>query len=207
MIGNYNEQTEKDCPQGESCQYYPPETPETITLAQRDDDLWFARLPSNGFAGCEVNIVRTAETYERDAKALVGHSVAEIMRRLGVVNGNWVAYSKVDGKYISDSKTREPHYAALQAHGIVPQSSEPETCAPSASANESRNGTAGVTELCTSSASVISSRKVTRNATTGLTEEYLQDHPEEDRSVPVGFVCKTLEDCKRCAIAFADAVG
>lgn len=41
----------------------------------------------------------------------------------------------------------------------------------------------------------------------GLSEEYLKEHPEDDLSVPVGFVCKTLDDCKRCAIAFSAAVS
>ncbi len=37
----------------------------------------------------------------------------------------------------------------------------------------------------------------------GWTEEYLQEHPEEDLSLPVGFETKTWEDVKRMAIAFA----
>lgn len=45
------------------------------------------------------------------------------------------------------------------------------------------------------------------HTTSGWTEEYLKEHPEEDLSVPVGFECKTLEDCKRCAIAFAESVS
>jgi len=44
-------------------------------------------------------------------------------------------------------------------------------------------------------------------ASSGLTEEYLKDHPEEDRSLPVGFKAETEEDCKKMAIAFADSVS
>lgn len=44
-------------------------------------------------------------------------------------------------------------------------------------------------------------------ATSGLIEEYLKDHPKENRSLPVGFVAKTDDDCKRMAIAFADSVA
>jgi hypothetical protein len=44
-------------------------------------------------------------------------------------------------------------------------------------------------------------------ATSGYIDEYLKDHPEADRSLPVGFVAKTLEDAKWMAIAFADAVS
>jgi hypothetical protein len=42
--------------------------------------------------------------------------------------------------------------------------------------------------------------------TSGWTEEYLEEHPEEDRRVPVGFEVKSLEDAKRVAIAFAESV-
>lgn len=41
----------------------------------------------------------------------------------------------------------------------------------------------------------------------GWTDEYLKEHPEEDISLPVGFVAKTLDDCRRMAVAFAEAVG
>ena len=39
------------------------------------------------------------------------------------------------------------------------------------------------------------------------TEEYLAEHPEEDLSLPIGFTAKTLDDAKRIAIAFAEAVS
>lgn len=41
----------------------------------------------------------------------------------------------------------------------------------------------------------------------GWTDTYLSEHPECDLSFPVGFVAQTLEDCKRMAIAFAEAVA
>lgn len=41
----------------------------------------------------------------------------------------------------------------------------------------------------------------------GWTDEYLAEHPEEDLSLPVGFVAETLEDAKRMAVAFAAAVS
>ena len=44
-------------------------------------------------------------------------------------------------------------------------------------------------------------------ASSGLVEEYVKGHPEEDLSLPVGFKAKTEEDCKRMAIAFSDSVG
>ena len=44
-------------------------------------------------------------------------------------------------------------------------------------------------------------------ASSGYTEEYLKEHPEEDTSLPVGFEAKTEEDAKKMAIAFADSVS
>ena len=44
-------------------------------------------------------------------------------------------------------------------------------------------------------------------AMSGWTEEYLAEHPEEDTSLPVGFVAKTEGDCQKMAVAFAEAVG
>ena len=50
-------------------------------------------------------------------------------------------------------------------------------------------------------------KKGNLEASTGFTEEYIEKHPEESLAVPIGFVCKSLDDCKRCAIAFADSVS
>lgn len=41
----------------------------------------------------------------------------------------------------------------------------------------------------------------------GFIEEYLKEHPEEDLSLPVGFIAKDLIDAKRMAIAFASSVS
>lgn len=41
----------------------------------------------------------------------------------------------------------------------------------------------------------------------GFTDEYLAGHPEEDMSLPIGFKAEILEDAKRMAIAFAEAVS
>ena len=44
-------------------------------------------------------------------------------------------------------------------------------------------------------------------ATSGLTDEYRIQHPDEDMSLPVGYKAKDLNGAKRMAIAFADAVS
>ncbi len=44
-------------------------------------------------------------------------------------------------------------------------------------------------------------------ASSGWTDEYLAEHPEDDFSLPVGFEAKSMDDAKRMAIAFAESVG
>jgi len=44
-------------------------------------------------------------------------------------------------------------------------------------------------------------------ASSGWTEEYLSEHPEEDLSLPVGFEAIALDDARRMAVAFADSVS
>lgn len=44
-------------------------------------------------------------------------------------------------------------------------------------------------------------------ASSGWTEEYLKDHPEERLYLDVGFEAKTLDDAKKMAVAFAESVS
>lgn len=44
-------------------------------------------------------------------------------------------------------------------------------------------------------------------ASSGFTDEYLAEHPEESRHLPVGFKAETEADAKKMAIAFADSVS
>ena len=41
----------------------------------------------------------------------------------------------------------------------------------------------------------------------GWTDEYLAEHPEADGALPVGFKATSLEDARRMAVAFAEAVS
>ena len=44
-------------------------------------------------------------------------------------------------------------------------------------------------------------------ASSGWTDEWLQEHPEDDLSLPIGFVAQDSVDAKRMAIAFAESVS
>lgn len=41
----------------------------------------------------------------------------------------------------------------------------------------------------------------------GYTDEWLKDHPEDDKSLPIGYEAKTLDDAKLMAMAFAESLG
>ncbi len=41
----------------------------------------------------------------------------------------------------------------------------------------------------------------------GYIESYIKEHPEDDKSLPVGFTAKDYTDCRTMAIAFAESVG
>ncbi len=44
-------------------------------------------------------------------------------------------------------------------------------------------------------------------ASSGYIDEYIKEHPEKDKSLPIGFIAKTLDDAKTMAIAFAESVS
>lgn len=44
-------------------------------------------------------------------------------------------------------------------------------------------------------------------AMSGWTDEYLAEHPDEDDSLPIGFIAKTLDDARTMACAFASGVS
>ena len=44
-------------------------------------------------------------------------------------------------------------------------------------------------------------------AVSGWVDEYLEMHPDADKSLPVGFIAKTLNDARLMAIAFAASVS
>jgi len=44
-------------------------------------------------------------------------------------------------------------------------------------------------------------------ASSAWTPEYLKKHPKENKSLSIGFKAKTLKDCRKMAIAFAESVS
>ena len=110
-----------------------------------------------------------------------------------------------EGHYIGDPKFAR---RLIKERGIVPELSSPENQVCSIGFCEKEQAWYGWSHraICGYTVGYV----VTPDdscASSGYISEYLHDHPEKDRRVPVGFVVKTLKDAKRCAIAFADSVS
>ena len=106
-------------------------------------------------------------------------------------------------------KVGDPKIARmLMAKGIKPEKANPEDSICSIGFSENENKWYGWSHRAIYDfgiGDVISEGDCT--STSGWTDEYLVEHPEEDLRLPVGFEAKTLDDAKRMAIAFADSVG
>ena len=114
--------------------------------------------------------------------------------------------SNVDGGYIGDEET---YKFLVEKRGLILiQKSNPdhETCSIGYSPSE--NKWYGWSHRAIHGFTVgdkVEEGDIT--ATSGLTDEYRIQHPEEDMSLPVGYVAKDLNGAKRMAIAFAEAVS
>ena len=123
------------------------------------------------------------------------------------------AYTVPEGHYIGNSRWA---HRLIVKRGIKPQPRKP--ACPDANNDRGRICSIGFSEQAQKwygwSHRAIYGFKVGDvvkkgdcTAISGWTDEYLKEHPEEDSSLPVGFVAKTLEDCKLMAIAFAESVS
>lgn len=109
------------------------------------------------------------------------------------------------GDYIGDSK--RAHYLCKK-RGIKPEKAKPDDCVCSIGFCESSGRWYGWSPKAIAGfavGDVVKGGDCTNSS--GWTDEYLEMHPEEDLSLPVGFTAHTLDDAKRMAISFADSVG
>ncbi len=123
------------------------------------------------------------------------------------VNGDyWYAvYSRVDGGYIG---TPENAYKYYQRGLRMIQKAHPENNVCSIGYNPEESKWYGWSHRAMYGFKIGDTVKEGDCcASSGWTEEYLKEHPEEDNSLPVGFEAKTESDTKRMAIAFADSVS
>jgi len=121
-------------------------------------------------------------------------------------HGIWmtIAYNN-NGDYIGDSKRA---YRLCKIKGIVPELRTPtsNTCSIGFNRSESKWYGWSHRAMCGFKIGDVV-KKGDCCASSGWTQEYLKEHPEEDKSLPIGFKTTTLEDCKKMAIAFAESVS
>jgi len=116
----------------------------------------------------------------------------------------WAAYSH-DGGYIGSI---EDVYRLFQDGITIIQKSDPEHNVCSIGFNQSENKWYGWSHRAMFGFGIGSIVKDGDCcASSGWVDSYLEEHPEKDRRLPVGFEAKTLDDAKRMAIAFADSVS
>jgi len=109
-----------------------------------------------------------------------------------------------EGHYIGDERFAR----FLEKRGIMPELAEPDDKVCSIGFCEKEQKWYGWSHraLCGFGiGDVVKEGDLT--ATSGYDDEYIKEHPELDKSLPVGFVARTLDDAKKMAVAFADAVS
>lgn len=114
------------------------------------------------------------------------------------------AFSLIDGGYIGNEEDAKQ----LQERGIAPQrrTEESDTCSIGFCEKEQKwYGWSHRAIYGFGIGDVVEEGDVTNSS--GWTDEYLEQHPELDTRLPVGFKAETLEDAKRMAIAFAEGVS
>lgn len=154
-----------------------------------------------------ISIRRYKAGYEiRTEKCVFGEDDAETIIKS--------AYTVPEGHYIGSS--RWAHRLIVQ-RGIKPQPREPKC--PAANGGRGRTCSIGFSErdqkwygwshraICGFTIGDTVDSEDHLCACSGWTDEYLVDHPEQDLRLPVGFAAKSLNDCKRMAIVFADSVS
>ena len=116
------------------------------------------------------------------------------------------AYSSIDGSYIGNL---DEVVALVGKFGIAPQAIDGSKGVASVGYSEREGKWYGWSHraLCGFQIGHVT-KEGECQTTSGYTDEYIKEHPEElETLIEPGFECKTLEDCKKVAIAFARSVS
>jgi len=109
------------------------------------------------------------------------------------------------GDYIGDSRTA---YRLCIKKGIKPEKAQADHCVCSIGFSEADQKWYGWSHRAIYGFGVGDTVKEGDCcASSGWIPEYLAEHPDEDRSLPVGFTAKSLSDARRMAVAFAESVS
>lgn len=176
---------------------------QTINTVYRVGRLILAKVvyPHLDHRGC-----CSPDYYRTEAMALIERQFKVVWEPLGDTGDDWqVVYSKVDGGHIG---TPEDAYR-LQQRGLTSiQKAHPKdkVCSIGYSAlQEKWYGWSHRAMFGFGIGDIVKEGDCC--ASSGWTEEYLAEHPEEDRRLPVGFKANSMVDAMKMAIAFAESVS
>ena len=166
------------------------------------DDLFksgpIGRMLKSGLAIKEVKKVIHKDGYE------IRHEVIDGKEYGGVPDTTLRSCYTPNGDYIGDPKIAR----MLSKWGIKPEKSDKKDNTCSIGFSEKDGKWYGWSHRAICGFKI--GDKVKRGdctASSGFTKEYLKEHPEESKALPIGFKAKTIADAKRMAIAFAESVG
>jgi len=149
---------------------------------------------------CQTNFeaVPMSEPVDRDMQEVIDY----ITSKQHVIVKS--AYT-LKGDYIGDSKSA--HYLIVK-RGIKPEKANPTHNVCSIGFCEKEQKWYGWSHRAIFGFGIGSEvKKGDCCASSGWAEEYLEEHPDDDLSLPVGFIAKDLIDAKRMAISFAASVS
>jgi len=129
----------------------------------------------------------------------------EVQRTPGCQDFAMTSAYTPDGDYIGDSRDA---YRLVRKRGIAPEKASREHCVCSVGFCEKEQKWYGWSHRAIYGfgvGDVVKDGDCT--AESGWTDEYLKDHPDEDKSLPVGFRAESMDDAKRMAVAFAESVS
>ncbi len=144
--------------------------------------------------------------HREEAMALVEKYFKVVWEPFNDGDDDWqVVYSKVDGGYVG---TPEDAYRFIQRGLVDIQKADPEDKVCSIGYNPKETKWYGWSHRAMYGfgiGSVVQEGDCC--ASSGWTEEYLKEHPEENTALPVGFKAYSMGDAMKMAIAFAKSVG
>lgn len=148
----------------------------------------------------------SAQYYKRDVMTLLAQEFNVRWEKTPIGNDFWhVVYSNIDGGYVG---TPECAYRQYQRGLKLIQKANPSHKVCSIGYNSKEFKWYGWSHRAMCGFKI---RDVVKEgdccASSGWTEEYLKEHPEEDTSLPIGFTAVTEADTKRMACAFAESVS
>ena len=160
-------------------------------------------LPPEKMKGEKMEITKVLKV----RRYKIGYEVRTELIDSGNNNDDFTMKSAYNSKGDYIGSSRDAHRLCFN-YGIIPEKISPKNNVCSIGFSKKNNKWYGWSHRALYGFKIGDSiKKGDCAASSGFVEEYLKEHPEENKSLPIGFKAKTLEDCKKMAIAFACSVS